>query len=549
MKQHLNDLVEWLDHRTGLATAVREFMLEDIPASSGWQQVFGSVAVFLFMTQVFTGVLLAFNYAPTPGDAYNSLRYILTELTGGRLIRGLHHWGASMMIVVVVLHMVQVFLWGAYKKPREATWMVGVVLLLVTLAFGLTGYLLPWDNRAYFGTVVTTQIAGQAPVLGPYISRLMGVGGGGVGVVTFARFYGMHVLLLPPATILLIALHVFLVRKHGVAPEPGDELVPKKQFFPVQVFKDTVAIFIAFAILFTLALVARVPLEQLADPTDTAYIPRPEWYFLFLFQTLKLFPGPLEVVGSVVLPGVAVATLILVPFLDRGRLVKVTKRTFAIGVVVLAALTWGGLTAVAVATTPKAQPSAEIDYSAPTDWMQLTPEEMAGVAYFRQENCESCHTVGGNSAKLGPDLTQISIHKDAAWMIQHFKQPGMRPGSNMPPIQLTDAQMNSLAAFLLKLSPTNASALGNTPDFATAGALVYQSNHCGSCHVVNGSGMKVGPILNGVAQRRSRSWVEEHFAKPQELSPGSIMPPYPLAPKDMENLTTYLFSLPDRLGQ
>ena len=125
-----------------------------------------------------------------------------------------------MMIVVVVLHMVQVFLYGAYKKPREATWMVGVVLLLVTLAYGLTGYLLPWDNRAYWGTVVTTQIAGPAPLLGPYLTRLLG-GGGAVGVVTFARFYGMHVLLLPPVTMLLIALHVYLVRKHGVAPAPG----------------------------------------------------------------------------------------------------------------------------------------------------------------------------------------------------------------------------------------------------------------------------------------------------------------------------------------
>ena len=122
--------------------------------------------MFLFMVQAFTGILLAFNYAPTPGDAYNSLKYIVTEVTGGRLIHGLHHWGASMMIVVVVLHMTQVFVFGAYKKPREATWMVGVVLLLLTLAFGLTGYLLPWDNRAYWGTVVTTQIAGQVPLAG-----------------------------------------------------------------------------------------------------------------------------------------------------------------------------------------------------------------------------------------------------------------------------------------------------------------------------------------------------------------------------------------------
>src|SRR5215510_4968961 len=163
MKRWLAHVSEWLDHRTGIETAARDFLYEDIPASAGWHHVFGSVALFLFLLQAFTGAMLAVNYAPTPGDAYNSLRYILTELTGGRLIRGLHHWGASMMIVAVVLHMVQVFLCGAYKKPREATWMVGVVLLLVTLAYGLTGYLLPWDNRAYWGTVVTTKIVASAP--------------------------------------------------------------------------------------------------------------------------------------------------------------------------------------------------------------------------------------------------------------------------------------------------------------------------------------------------------------------------------------------------
>src|SRR5215813_13259847 len=229
MKRHWRDLNDWLDHRTGVHTGVRKFLYEDIPASSGWHQVFGSVAMFLILVQFFTGIMLAFNYAPTPGEAYNSLRYILTEVTAGRLMRGLHHWGASMIIVVVVLHMVQVFLWGAYKKPREATWMIGVVLLLVTLAYGLTGYLLPWDNRAYWGTMVTTQIAAMSPGLGPYLTRLLGAADG-VGVVTFARFYAMHVLILPPATLLLIAIHVYLVRKHGVAPVPGDELRAKKKF-------------------------------------------------------------------------------------------------------------------------------------------------------------------------------------------------------------------------------------------------------------------------------------------------------------------------------
>ena len=545
MKARWRGINEWLDHRTGIHTAVNKFLYEEIPASSGWHQVFGSVAVFLFLVQAFTGALLAFNYAPTPGDAYNSLRYILTELTGGKLIRGLHHWGASMMIVVVVLHMVQVFLYGAYKKPREATWIVGVVLLLVTLAYGLTGYLLPWDNRAYWGTVVTTQIAAQAPVLGPYLTRLLG-GEGAVGVVTFARFYGLHVLLLPPATLLLIGLHVFLVRKHGVAPAPGDDALPKKPFYPVQVFKDTVAIFVAFAVLLTLAIVARVPLEQLADPTDTSYIPRPEWYFLFLFQTLKLFNGPLEVIGSVVLPGVAVLTLILVPFLDRTAMVKVTRRTVAIAVVLLAAIGWSGLTAAAVMSTPKEKSVLEIDYSAPTDWLQLSPQEMAGIGYFRHENCISCHVIGGRGTPVGPDLTKTAIHKDAAWMIAHFKRPSaMRPGSSMPPIQLNDSQLNALASFLLKLNEGNATALDNAPDFAVEGALVYQQNRCGACHLVNGVGMKIGPPLNGLARRQSRSWVEEHFAAPDKLSPGSIMPPYKLSPKDLENLTSYLFALPE----
>ena len=545
MKSYLSQLNDWVDHRTGLPTAIHTFLYEDIPASSGWHQVFGSVAIFLFLVQAFTGALLAFNYAPTPGDAYNSLRYILVEVTAGPLMRGLHHWGASMMIVVVVLHMVQVFLYGAYKKPRETTWMVGVVLLLLTLAYGLTGYLLPWDNRAYWGTVVTTKIAAQAPLLGPYLTRLLG-GEDQIGVVTFARFFGLHVLLLPPATAFLVALHVYLVRKHGVAPAPGDESRPPKKFYPEQVLRDTVAIFIAFAILFTMSVAVRVPLEQLADPTDTSYIPRPEWYFLFLFQMLKVFKGPLEVVGSVVLPGLAVLALILVPFIDRRAMIKVTRRTFAAAVVILAAIGWTGLTVAAVVTTPKEAPEAAVDYSLPTDWVQLSPQEMAGVGYFRQENCATCHSFTDKESRIGPDLAKTSIHRNAAWMIEHFKAPArVRPGSVMPPIQLNDSQLNTLAAFLLKLNPENATAVSSAPDFVVNGAMVFVSQGCGGCHRVNGTGIAVGPSLNGLSERRARSWVEEHFLDPPKLSPGSIMPAYKLPPKDLANLTAYLFALPE----
>ena len=375
-------VIDWLENRTGIETAVRSFLYEEIPASAGWHQAFGSVAVFAFLMQVFTGILLAFNYAPTPGDAYNSLRYIVTELTGGSIIRGLHHWGASMMIVTVVLHMAQVFVWGAYKKPRETTWMLGVVLMLLTLAYGLTGYLLPWDNRAYWGTVVTTKIAAQAPVAGPYLARLLG-GQGSIGVVTFARFYALHVLLLPPLTMFLIGLHVYLVRRHGVTPAPAETDMPKK-FFPEQVFKDTVVIFLYFVVLAVLAVAARVPLGQLADPTDTAFVPRPEWYFLFLFQTVKLFDGPLEIVGTVVLPTLAILVLFLIPFVDRGKAIRLARRTTAMGAVVLAGLGWGALTLAALRPTP---PSAEAQRPVALSaqmlpvqtWQQLSPAELAGI--------------------------------------------------------------------------------------------------------------------------------------------------------------------------
>jgi len=528
------NILNWLEHRTGLETALKKFLYEEIPASAGWPQVFGSLALFLFLTQAFTGILLAFNYAPTPGDAYNSLRYIVTELTGGRLIRGLHHWGASLMIVVVALHMTQVFLYGAYKKPREATWLAGVVLLLFTLTYGLTGYLLPWDNRAYWGTVVTTGIATKTPLIGPYLSRLLG-GDGAIGVVTFARFYTLHVLLLPLATTFLIALHVYLVRKHGVAPAPGDTGVPGK-FFPRQFFRDTVAIFVAFAALFVMAVFAQAPLGRLADPTDTTFVPRPEWYFLFLFQILKVFAGPLEVVGSTLLPLLAILALISVPFVDRGRLRRLRDRTAAFGVVALALAGWTGLTLTALVSSPTGSPAAEGEISAPGAWQQLSPEELAGIGYFRQEACASCHSLGQGAAATG---------KSAAWMIDHFKRPSqMVPGSAMPAIQLNDSQLNALAAFLLKLTPQNARTLEAAPAFAVDGALLYQTNRCGICHSVNSVGMRVGPALNGLAQRRSREWVEKHFLDPQAVSPGSIMPPYKFTPREMDRIVSYLLALP-----
>lgn len=527
------NVLDWLEERTGVESAVKHFLYEDIPESSGWHQVFGSVAMFAFLVQALTGFLLSLNYAPTPGEAYDSLRYIMTQVTAGPLIRGMHHWGASLMIIVVMLHLVQVFLWGAYKKPREATWMSGVVLLLITLAYGLSGYLLPWDNRAYWGTVVTTQIAELAPGLGSLMLQLLGSDGTAIGVVTFTRFYAAHVLLLPPLTLLLIGVHVYLVRRHGVAPTPADEGRPKKKFYPRQVAIDTVAIFVWFTVLMGMAILARVPLGHVADPTDLSFIPRPEWYFLFLFQFLKWFEGPLEVLGAVILPTLAIVALLLVPFVDRGKMAFVRQRFGAIGLLALGAIFWGGLTAKAVIGTPETR---EIDMSLVQSWQEISAGNLASIGYFRRAQCGSCHEFGKPGA--GPDLTAAPSKRPAEWLREHITSNPKAPGV------LKDAQVDMLVTFVAKRSEKAVDAWENAPQSAIDGALVYQANDCASCHKLNGIGDDLGPPINGVGERRDRAWIEQHFADPAKFSPESMMPPTKFKPEELKLITDYITAIP-----
>jgi ubiquinol-cytochrome c reductase cytochrome b subunit len=533
-----NGVRDWLEERTGLPSALQHFLDEDIPASAGWPQVLGSVALFAFLIQAATGVLLALNYGPTPTEAHASIRYIMTELTAGPMIRGLHHWGASCMIVVVALHMMQVFIWGAYKKPREATWIAGCVLLLFTLAFGLTGYLLPWDNKAYWGTTVTTQIVGLAPGLGPYLKRLLGAENDSIGTLTFARFYSAHVILLPIATLLLIGLHLFLVRRHGVTPAAEDAVKPKKKFYPEQMFKDTVATFCYVMVLVLFANFAKLGLGSMADPTDTRYIPRPEWYFLFLFETLKLLQGPLEVLGAVVLPNLGIVALFLVPFFDRGRVLRVRQRTVAIALAAFAVVGWAALTERAVATTPPSMEDPEAGLRPPPPWRELPPEQLAAIGYFASDNCTRCHVLG--RSMYGPDLAKDPSTKPADWLIEHFTKP--TPDS--PESHLTGAQKKNLVTLVTKRDDRALDAWENPPSAAIAGALVYQTRGCAFCHLLNGSGAKMAPVLNGVAARRTRTWVAEHFADPPKLSPGSAMPAYKFSPQDLAAITDYLMAIP-----
>jgi len=544
MRAVLGRILDWVDDRTQFVTVVKNILYEDIPASSGWHQVFGSVALFLFLVEAFTGVLLAFNYAPQPNDAYYSLQYIISQVTAGRLIRGLHHWGASLMVVVVVLHMLQVALWGAYKKPREATWILGVFLLLLVLGFGFTGYLLPWDNRAYWATVVAVELAKLTPMVGDYLAQLLG-SSHGVGVATFSRFYTLHVVIFPALTALLMVLHVYLVRKHGITPHPEDGNNPKKKFYPGQAFKDLMAIFTVFVILFVLALAIEVPLEQLADPTDSSYVPRPEWYFLFFFQILKFFDGSLEVFGAIILPTLAIIALMAVPFLDRGQVKRLRERTIAFGIVGVALTGWVSLTAAAVMTTPRQVRSLETIPPGVASWTYLTPAEVAGRAYYQREKCSSCHNLSEGDPKIGPTLATSSHHKSSEWLLEHFNNSSdIVPGRIMPAVAIPDVELNCLAAFLRKLSADNARALEAIPSYALRGALIYQQNQCSSCHKVNGAGEQQGPSLNGLAQRRTTKWMIDHLRNPQIFNSKSIMPAYDFPKVEMDAIVAYLNALP-----
>jgi ubiquinol-cytochrome c reductase cytochrome b subunit len=342
-----------------------------------------------------------------------------------------------------------------------------------------------------------------------------------------------HVQLLPPLTVLLIAVHVYLVRRHGVAPAPRDENLPKKKFYPEQVAKDTVAIFGWFAVLMGMAILARVPLGHMADPTDLSYIPRPEWYFLFLFQFLKWFEGPLEVVGAVILPTLAIVALMLVPFIDRGKMKTVRRRGGAIGLTALAAIFWGGLTARAVSTTPE---SREMDMSLVKPWQEISAGNMASIGFFRKAQCGSCHVLGKPGA--GPDLTLAPSSRPAAWLEEHIKSNAKPPGA------LPDEQAKMLAVFVAERSAQAVDAWQHAPQNAVEGALIYQANDCGSCHKLNGVGDELGPALNGVGERHDRSWIERHFADPPKYSPGSIMPAFQFKPDELKPLTDYLMAIP-----
>jgi len=316
-------LLKWLDGRLGLE-ALRHIATEkEVPVHrhSIWYY-FGGMTLFLFAIQVMTGILLLLYYRPSAETAFESVQFIVTQVRFGWLIRSIHSWSANLLVATLFVHMFSVYLLRAYRPPRELTWLSGVLLLFLGLGFGFSGYLLPWNTLAFFATKVGTQIAGVVPLVGTFLMRFLR-GGNDVTGATLTRFYGFHVAILPALVTGLLTLHVLLVQRHGMSvPDDVKQPTPTMKFFPNFFLRDLMGWLIALGLLAALAAIAPWELGEKADPFAPAPAGiRPEWYFMFMFQTLKLIPAKIgfidgEVLGVIVF-GVAGLALLLAPFVDN----------------------------------------------------------------------------------------------------------------------------------------------------------------------------------------------------------------------------------------
>jgi ubiquinol-cytochrome c reductase cytochrome b subunit len=518
-------LIDWLDSRTGIRTARKHLLDEPLPPGVGWWFVTGSILLMLLAVQLITGVVLTFYYVPSPEFAYDSVRYIMERVTFGRVLRGLHFFGASFIVVAAVIHMLRVVALGSYKKPREVTWITGVVLLLVILAFALSGYLLPWDQKAYWATTVTINIARSGP-FGEYVAGIM-QGGSTLGALTLLRWYAAHVFLLPGALIAFVVAHLYLMRRHGISGALKPVEGPSKPFYPYHALKDTIAGAIVFALLLTFAVVFSPPLDAVADPTDANYIPRPEWYFLSLFQLLKYFPGPLEPLATMVIPGLVVGLLFLLPFLDSHADRHPMKRPLVTGGFAVIGAGIIVLTYLGYQDTPA--------HEDPSRW---TPLAIAGREIAQNEKCVSCHRQGG----AGNPIADTRVRRDPEWLLSHARDPEViAPGIRQPPpgAGLGLSQAEAIVAYMRQLRAGGSEPMVSAD--ARAASLVF-GTYCAACHMIDGEGGSSAPDLTRVGATRDAQWLHDWITEPTAVDPFANMPAFgdALSEEQMSAIVNYL---------
>lgn len=441
----LRRFLDWLERETGLVSAWNRFWSQPLPATVGWGHIFGALLLLCLVILFVTGGAMMFYYSPTPDQAYPSVQYIEHYLPFGKFIRALHYWAARIIVLLLIVHLVRVFLWGAYKKPRQMIWVSGVLLLLCVIGFGLTGYALPWDQKAYWGTAVRLKIAEGIPLIGHAVANFLR-GGEQLGAVTLMRFYVLHVFLLPILVFLLVAWHIRQVHVLGVTPawvKVGHEgEIPKTQrLHPDHTARIAVGAILLLALLFWLSAKFPAPLEPRANPLDTAYKPHPDLYVLWLHELLKLFPPHLEFVGSFILPSLLVILLLIVPFIERNPERHPLRRLPAVttGLVILFAIIALNIKGMEALPEPE----------------RLSPLAKRGQELFVELRCYTCHGINGGGGPVGPDLG-LGGKRDPKKVEAILRNPGaFNAHTVMPSYDLPPEEMKALVAYIVSIGPNS----------------------------------------------------------------------------------------------
>jgi ubiquinol-cytochrome c reductase cytochrome b subunit len=465
------EIWRWFDERLQIGGAIRDAAEHQVPTrSASWWYVFGSAALTVFMLQIFTGVMLALVYVPSAAEAWNSLQHLNHVVTLGWFLRAVHGWGSNFMIAVVLIHMCQVILFGAYKFPRELTWILGVFLLLMALGMAFTGQVLRFDQDAYWGLGIGASIVGRVPLAGKPLLELL-LGGPIIAGATLSRFFALHVFVIPGLLIAFVSLHLLLVLKVGINewPMPGrvvrrstyvkeyQELTRKDgiPFVPQAVWKD---MFFSAAIIVSVMACAAVlgPFgpSGYPDPTIIQTVPKPDFFFLWLYAMLALLPPGLETPLLLVGPVIAIGFLVLLPFLSGEGEKSWKRRPIAVVTLLLVAVALGTFTRLAEYSPWSPVMNGWSGDPVPVAYLEgRSPLERQGSLVFQVKQCRNCHSIGGSGGKRGPALDRVATRMTRDQLVRQ----AIQGGGNMPAYgkNLKPAEVTALVSFLGTLHPSN----------------------------------------------------------------------------------------------
>lgn len=468
---NLKKIGDWFEYRLKVEPVLKQTMEHPVPrASASWFYVFGSAALTVFILQIFTGIMLALIYVPAAGQAWHSLQYLNHGVPLGWFLRAAHGWGSNFMIAIVLIHMVQVAMFGAYKFPRELTWIVGVFLLLMTLGMAFTGQVLRFDQDAYWGLGIGAAICGRVPFIGAWVVHLL-LGGPIIAGDTLSRFFALHVFVIPGLLIAFVSVHLLMVLKLGINewPMPGrivrrstyvqeyEEMTHKDgmPFVPGAVWKDMffTAIIIA-CVLACAAYFGPIGPNGQPDPTIIQTVPKPDYFFEWLYALLAYLPPEMETPALLIGPVVIIGFLVLLPFFAGEGEKSWKRRPIAVVTILLTAVALGTLTHLAGYTPWSPIMNAWSEDPVPVQYLNgRTPLERQGSAIFQEKQCRNCHSIGGSGGLRGPELDSVAVRKTHAQLVRQVLQGG----GNMPAYgkNLNPAEVAALVAFLDTLHPAN----------------------------------------------------------------------------------------------